>query len=47
MAEENAQSAASEGGKPQDPTVEAQPQDTKPEEGGKPQDPGDVEGNDV
>lgn len=46
MAEENAQSAASEGGKPQDPAVEAQPQDTKPEEGGKPQDPGGVEGND-
>lgn len=46
MAEENAQSAASEGGKPQDPAVEAQPQDTKPEEGGKPQDSGGVEGND-
>lgn len=46
MAEENAQSAASEGGKPQDPAVEAQPQDTKPEEGGKPQDPGGAEGND-
>lgn len=46
MAEENAQSAAGEGGKPQDPAVEAQPQDTKPEEGGKPQDSGGVEGND-
>lgn len=46
MAEENAQSAAGEGGKSQDPAVEAQPRDTEPEEGGKPQDPGDVEGND-